>query len=94
MASDGGAGKTVLSGECDGFVGSGLPPADSCQGCSFTFDPPEENAERHSRHEGIFPGIPLQSTTVRNEILMLRGLHNLLVQSACSLNEDINPQEM
>lgn len=94
VASDGGACKAVLSGECDGSVGSGLPPADSCQGGSFTFDPPEENAERHLRHEGIFPGIPLQSTTVRNEILMLRGLHNLLVQSACFLNEDINPQEM
>lgn len=94
MAPDDGACRAVLSRECDGLIGSGQPTADSCQSGSFTFDPPEENAERHSRHEGIFPGIPLQSTTVRNEILVLRGLQNLLVQPSCCLNEDINPQEM
>lgn len=86
-----------------GFAAPDQLPADRCQGFFFLsyllksgilMRWSEENIERHSSHQGLSTVISLKSSKVRGpysqkyRISLLKDLQDLLVSSACLINEN------
>lgn len=86
-----------------GFAAPDQLPADRCQGFFFLSHLlksgilmrwSEENIERHSSHQGLSTVISLKSSKVRGpysqkyRISLLKDLQDLLVSSACLINEN------